>query len=207
MGFLQRPFRHVYFHATIYLIAFCGVVFVGQGISGTATYYLALSPAGIIRGHFYWQFITYMFAHGGWSHLLFNMLALFLFGTAVERRMGSAEFLTYYLTTGFLAGVFSFLVFFLTGQNVYLLGASGALFAVQLAYATLCPNSVIYIWGILPLRAPVMVLVCTVIELVLTVTGSASGVAHLTHLAGFGFGWLYFVVRFRFNPARALLRR
>jgi membrane associated rhomboid family serine protease len=149
-----------------------------------------------------------MFAHGGITHLLFNMLALFIFGAQVERHLGSKEFLLYYLLTGILAGGFSFLVYWFTGQfGVLLLGASGAIFAVQLAYAAFFPDAVIYIWGILPLRAPVMVLVFTLIELVSSVTGFRSGVAHLTHLAGFGFGWIYFLVRFGINPWRALTRR
>jgi membrane associated rhomboid family serine protease len=145
-----------------------------------------------------------MFAHGGISHLLFNMLALFIFGTQVERRIGSREFLLYYLLTGVLAGVFSFVVYLFTGAfEVHLLGASGAIFAVQLAYAAFYPDSVVYIWGILPLRAPVMVLGFTALELFSSVFGFRNGVAHLTHLAGFAFGWLYFLLRFGINPWRA----
>jgi membrane associated rhomboid family serine protease len=87
------------------------------------------------------------------------------------------------------------------------MGASGAIFAVELAYAVFFPDSIIYLWGILPLRAPVMVLGFTALELVLALTGANRGVAHLTHLAGFGFAWLYFIVRFGINPRRRLFRR
>jgi membrane associated rhomboid family serine protease len=136
------------------------------------------------------------------------MLALFIFGSQVERRMGSREFLLYYMMTGLLAGGFSFLVYLFTGSyGVFLLGASGAIFAVQLAYAAFFPDSVIYIWGILPLRAPVMVLGFTAIELFSSVFGLRSGVAHLTHLAGFAWGWLYFLARFGANPWRSFTRR
>jgi membrane associated rhomboid family serine protease len=122
--------------------------------------------------------------------------------------MGSREFLLYYLLTGALAGIFSFVIYYITGKsNVALIGASGALFAVLLAYAVFFPDSIIYIWGILPLRAPVMVLVYTVLELIFSVSRHASGVAHLTHLAGFGCGWLYFLIRFGINPWRRLTRR
>ncbi|HCC38110.1 MAG TPA: glpG protein, partial [Treponema sp.] len=122
--------------------------------------------------------------HGGFRHILFNMLGLFIFGSQVERQMGSREFLLYYLVTGTLAGVFSFLLYYLTGAyGVILLGASGALFAVELAFAVLFPDSIIYIWGIIPLRAPVMVLGYTAIEVFLSVSGMNSGVAHFTHLA------------------------
>jgi membrane associated rhomboid family serine protease len=164
-------------------------------------------PIAVING-WVWQFVTYMFAHGGLSHLLFNMLALFIFGTQVERHMGSREFLLYYLLTGILAGVFSFFVYWFTGALVIrLVGASGAIFAVQLAYAAFFPNAVIFIWGILPVRAPLMVLGFTLLELVSSVFGFRSGVAHFTHLAGFAFGWIYFVARFGINPWKALTRR
>jgi membrane associated rhomboid family serine protease len=141
------------------------------------------------------------------SHLVFNMLALFIFGRQVENQMGSREFLLYYFLTGILAGLFSFAAYLFTGYaRVTLMGASGAIFAVQLAFAVLFPSSIIYVWGILPLRAPVLVLGFTALELILMVTGMGGNVAHVTHLAGFVFGWFYFVVRFGINPWRAMRR-
>lgn len=128
------------------------------------------------------------------------MLALLIFGRQVESGMGTKEFLLYYFSTGILAGVFSFAVYAAAGVNVALLGASGAIFAVQLAYAALFPRAIIYVWGILPLRAPVMAIGFTALEVFFSVTGLQNGVAHLTHLAGFGFGWLYFLIRFGRNP-------
>jgi membrane associated rhomboid family serine protease len=172
------------------------------------TSYAALNPVNVVRYRMFWQFVSYMFVHGGISHLLFNMLALFIFGTQVERRIGSKEFLLYYMSTGILAGFFSFAVYLFTGAyEVFLLGASGAIFAVQLAYAVLFPDARVYVWGILPLRAPVMVLGFTAIELFSQVFGRQNGIAHLTHLAGFAFGWIYFLVRFGANPWRSMMRR
>jgi membrane associated rhomboid family serine protease len=192
----------------INILVFLLQEFLPQLISFNINAYVAMNPVLVIRYRMFWQFVTYMFAHGGISHLVFNMLALFIFGTQVERRMGSREFLLYYMSTGILAGVFSFLVYLLTGSyQVFLLGASGAIFAVQLAYAVFFPDSVVYIWGILPLRAPIMVLGFTAVELFSQVFGRGSGVAHLTHLAGFGFGWLYFLARFGANPWKHLMRR
>jgi len=136
------------------------------------------------------------------------MLALFIFGTHVERQMGSREFLLFYFLTGTLAGIFSFFVYVASDQLfVFLMGASGAVFAVSLAYAVFFPDSTIYIWGILPVRAPIMVLGMTAIGLFSMVFGINRGVAHLTHLAGFGFAWLYFLVRFRVNPWQRLRMR
>ncbi|MHB9293619.1 putative rhomboid family protein [Hollandina sp. SP2] len=207
MNLFRRPFRYRNDNMALVLIGLNIGVFLLQMVYPPVKYYGALNPGAVLHG-WIWQFVSYMFAHGNLSHLLFNMLALFLFGTQVERRMGSKEFLLYYMVTGVLAGIFSFLVYWLTGAyGVFLLGASGAIFAVQLAYATLFPDAVIFIWGILPLRAPLMVLGFTVIEIFSSVTGIGSGVAHLTHLAGFVWGWIYFLVRFGENPWNSLIRR
>jgi membrane associated rhomboid family serine protease len=172
-------------------------------------YYFALNPVNVLARNMYWQFITYMFIHDmhGYSHIIFNMIALLIFGTSLERYIGSKEFVLYYLLTGVLAGVFSFVVYVLTGANPYLVGASGALFAVQLAYAAFFPQSYIYIWGILPLRAPVMVMLFTAIELFSGLFGIASGIAHITHLFGFAAGVIYFFIRWGKNPFKMMFGR
>jgi len=212
MNIIRRPFRYRNDNAVFILIGLNILVYLAELFfkNQYVVRYLSMIPLAIIRGGWIWQFVTYMFVHdpNSISHILFNMLALFIFGHQLERHMGTREFLLYYFLTGILAGFFSFVVYWLTGQWLTaLMGASGAIFAVQLAFATLFPNSVIYIWGILPLRAPVMVLGFTGLELVLMITGLGGNVAHITHLAGFAFGWLYFVVRFGINPWRAMRRR
>jgi membrane associated rhomboid family serine protease len=213
MNFLRKPFRYNYYNAVLILIGLNILVFLGEKIfydprAMDITEYLSMNPI-LVRHGFLWQFVTYMFVHDPFSyqHIIFNMLALFIFGTQVERRMGSKEFLLYYLLTGVLAGVFSFVVYWFTGSyRVFLMGASGAIFAVQLAYAILFPQNILYLWGILPLRAPVMVLGFTALEIFFMVTGLGGNVAHFTHLAGFAFGWVYFLVRFGINPWRAMRR-
>jgi membrane associated rhomboid family serine protease len=199
---LRRPFGYSFRNLSIWLIAINVLVFAVEYLVPQAIRYLSMTPALVLSGAF-WQPFTYMFAHANLSHLLVNMLGLLFFGTAVEKEMGSKEFLLYYLLTGLLAGVFSFAAYLFTGgAYIPLLGASGAVFAVLLAFATLQPNSQILVWGIIPVRAPVMVLGYTAIELVSQVFNSQSGIAHLTHLAGFAFGWLYFLARFGINPWR-----
>ncbi|MDR1095176.1 MAG: rhomboid family intramembrane serine protease [Spirochaetaceae bacterium] len=209
MSIIHRPFRYHFSNVTVILVVINILVYAAQRFLSynVITSLLALNIMNVLGGDV-WQFFTYMFAHGNFNHLLFNMLALFLFGYQVEREMGSSEFLLYYLVCGVFAGALSFLFYLFTGANyVFLLGASGAIFAVQLAFAVLRPDAIIYFWGIIPLRAPVMVLGATAIELGSTLIGSSSNVAHLTHLFGFAIGWLYFVIRFRVNPARHLFRR
>ena len=203
MKILRKPFRYTYTSMVYYLIGINVLVFLAQRVFPLITFYLAMIPDAVLHG-WVWQVVTYMFVHSprSFTHILFNMLGLFIFGIQVEQRMGSKEFLLYYFITGTLAGVISFAVYYFTSTPAILLGASGALFAVELAFAAFFPDAIVYIWGIIPLRAPVMVLGFTVLELFFSVTGLQSGVAHLTHLSGFAVGWLYFLVRFRINPWR-----
>ena len=203
---IHREFPYRNYNVTFILIAInLGVFFLTMAFPQLVNY-LAMNPALVIGRNFWWQPVTYMFAHNGISHILFNMLGLFFFGTQVEDRVGSHEFLLYYLLTGVLAGLFSLLIYWLTGAfYVFLLGASGAVFAVLLAFATFYPTAQVFLFGILPVRASVLVIGFTAIELFSQMSGRGGNVAHLTHLAGFGFGLLYFVVRLRINPIREFL--
>jgi len=235
MSIIRQPFRYVNFNVVYWLIGINIFVYLLMMLFGdkpvtsldisdlemtnrygqvytevnmTFSNVLAMMPQAVIKNGAVWTFITYMFMHAGVSHILFNMLGLFIFGVHVERQMGSKEFLLYYLVTGALAGVLSFIVYVFSGSMIVsLVGASGALYAVMMAYAILFPSSVIYIWGILPLRAPIMVLGYTVLSIFFVITGGGGNVAHLTHLGGFIFGWLYFVIRFGTNPWKRLTNR
>jgi membrane associated rhomboid family serine protease len=213
---IRRPFRYTFGNAALWLIAINVLVFALEYLIPGSRYepgfvdYLVLRPFSNYEGAFplsidqgaLWQPLTYMFVHDGLSHLLVNMLGLLFFGTAVEKELGTKEFLLYYLLTGFLGGAFSLAVYILSGTATVLVGASGAIFAVLLAFATLQPTAQILIWGIIPVRAPILVLGYAAIELAAEIFGRADGVAHLTHLAGLGFGWLYFLARFGVNPAK-----
>ena len=208
-SFLRRPFRYSYYNATIILIVVNVLVFLfgmvdRQGRLG----YLALIPAFVLQGGAWWQVITYMFVHAGWSHIFFNMLALFLFGIQLERHMGSPEFLLFYFFTGIGAGIATVFINSSSGMGIIpVVGASGAIFGLLLGFASFFPDARIFIFGILPMRAPVAVLLYAGIEIVLQVTNVQSGVAHLTHLAGIAFAYLYIVVRFGINPIAVFLGR
>ncbi|MCL2231966.1 MAG: rhomboid family intramembrane serine protease [Treponema sp.] len=211
MSIIRRPFRYSYDNAVFVLIGLNVLVYLAIQLFRDIPLiaYLSMNPVLVMHRGWVWQFFTYMFVHDPHSitHILFNMFALFIFGRQVEQQMGTREFLLYYFMTGMLAGIFSFFVYLLSGNHwVFLMGASGAMFGVQLAFAVYFPRSIIYIWGILPLRAPVMVLGFSVLSVVFMVTGTGGNVAHITHLAGFAFGWLYFIVRFRINPLQAMRR-
>ncbi|HOI23231.1 MAG: rhomboid family intramembrane serine protease [Spirochaetia bacterium] len=201
---IRKPFRYSYFNATLYLIA-ANILFFALGyVFPLIKVYMALNPAALLSG-FVWQILSYMFAHADISHLLVNMLGLFIFGTAVERSMGSKEFLLFYLLTGTLAGITSFGIYVATGSwYTMLLGSSGAVYALLLAFAVLNPEARIFLYGILPVRAPILVLGYAGIEIASQLFSFRSSVAHLTHLAGFFWSWLYFVLRFGINPAKRL---
>ncbi len=170
-----------------------------------STYYLAMIPSFVLGGYL-WQPFTYMFVHGGFSHLLFNMLSLFIFGSMVEKRIGSKEFLLFYLLTGVFSGIVSFISYYLAGTNVILVGASGAIYGVLLMFAVFYPYSVIFVFGFIPVRAPILVILYAVIELSSHVFGSGGNVAHLTHLSGLVFGYLYCRIRMRINPIEVFRR-
>ncbi len=209
MTFLQRvrrPFRYVDGHATLVLLGVNVLVFALTSLRGETGIYLVLIPGAVLEAGWVWQPFTYMFVHAGASHLFFNMLGLFFFGTAVERALGSREFTLFYLLTGTLAGLFSLAAFALGGaMYTPLVGASGAVYAVLLAFAVINPRAIIHIWGILPVPAPILVAGYTVIELWSEIFGRGGNVAHLTHLAGFGFAILYFFLRLGVNPFRRLV--
>ena len=134
-----------------------------------------------------WTIFTYMFLHAGLMHLAFNMLALFFFGPRVEERLGSRNFLTLYLISGLTGAVLSLI----TAPGAAVLGASGAVFGVMLAFAYFWPDLPIHIWGIIPVPARMLVILTTVFSLWSGLGGVRSNVAHFAHLGGYLGAWLY----------------
>lgn len=178
-----------------------------------------------------YQLFTYMFLHGNFMHLFFNMFALFIFGKTIEMAMGSARFLFYYVTCGICAalvqmGVFAIYIHNLEGLlpadvvqqvveqgygilqrgynytdpdcaalnafiNTPMVGASGAIYGVLLAFGFLFPNIPVYLFFIpVPIKSKWLIIGYFVIELLYGVSGSADGVAHFAHLGGMIFGFL-----------------
>lgn len=142
-----------------------------------------------------WQLLTYGFLHGNLTHLLFNMLALFMFGAQLEYTWGQWRFLTYFLVCVVGAGVCQLAVVSWSvadGGGAYpTVGASGGVFGLLLAYGMLFPHQrVMLLIPPIPMKARTLVLVYGTIELLLGITGTQSGVAHFAHLGGMLFGWL-----------------
>jgi membrane associated rhomboid family serine protease len=168
---------------TALIVANAGMFLLQMMFDPGFTGSLALVPALIPMRP--WTPLTYMFLHGGLGHLFFNMLGLFFFGPPVEMRLGGRRFLGLYFSAGLCGALLS-----LVTPNSAIVGASGAVFGVMFAFARYWPTAQIYIWGILPVEARVLVVVMTVVSLFFGVRGVGS-VAHFAHLGGFVGGWLF----------------
>lgn len=200
---IRKPFRYEFKNTALMLIGLNLLLYLLTSSSRNLVLLLSLNPLYATRGGMFWQVFTYQFIHGGLGHLISNMIGLLFFGISVERRIGSKEFLLLYLLSGTLCGILSLLVYLATGvTHVFLMGASGAVFAILLAYAVLYPRSIIYLWAIIPIPAPILILGYAIMEMMYLVGGVNTGVAHATHLIGFGVSWLYFLIRFGVNPVR-----
>ncbi len=188
-------------HYTYILIGVNVTVFFLTLLSPRLTNYLMLNPITFLGYRFYWTPLTYMFTHASLRHILYNMLGLLFFGPPLEERLGSREFLAFYLGTGILSGVVTAGSYLLLGTAGYsLVGASAAVYAVLLGFATFYPRSRIMLLGIIPMRTVVLVLIFLAIAVFSQLTGRRDGISHLAHLAGFFFAWVYFMVRHRINP-------
>lgn len=147
-----------------------------------------------------WQLLTYAFQHGGMGHLFFNALALFQFGPAIEQAWGSRRFAIYFLASAIGSGVLQLVVAMLRPQDAApVIGASGAVYAVLLAYAVLFPHHrMMLLIPPIPMSARTMVIVFGAISLLMGLTGAQAGVAHFVHLGGLLVGWL--LIRFWLKP-------
>ena len=158
-----------------------------------------------------WQLISYAFMHGGIWHLLFNMLALFMFGGTIEREFGGRDYTIYYFVCLIVAAVAQLLVMYWFPNGFYpTLGASGAIFGLLLAFGMMYPHEKIMLFPLpVPIAAWLFVTGYAAIELYLGVTGTQSGVAHFAHLGGMVGGYLliqYWRGKFPIKPKRRLMR-
>ena len=149
----------------------------------------ALYPFQIIRHP--WQLVTYMFMHGGFFHLFFNMYTLYIFGSVLEKVWGTKKFLVYYFATGVGAALIHLGVQHLTGDYALTVGASGAIYGILMGYAMLYPDSILtLIFPPVSMKAKWFVLIFGGIEFLTGVTGVGGGIAHFAHLGGLLFGYL-----------------
>ncbi len=159
----------------------------------------ALYPLG--RGFLIWQIITYLFLHGGFFHIFFNMLALWMFGVQLENVWGTQRFLTYYFLCGIGAALSNLFITPLFTNAAPTIGASGAIYGVLIAFGMLFPDAPVFIYFLFPIKAKYFVAIFIGIELVYGVSGSTDGVAHFAHLGGAVVGFIYLFMYRRSIPA------
>jgi membrane associated rhomboid family serine protease len=174
------------------------VIFGLQFFVPSVTYWLELVPADLLVRP--WTLITYMFLHDthNITHILFNMYSLYLFGPRVEERLTSQHFIWLYLLAGIGGGLLSFIT-----PNIAIIGASGAIMGLIVAYAMYWPRDRLLFWGILPME---MWMLCAIFVL-LDLVGFGANIAHFAHLGGAVTGFLYLKVLEIRSPARAWKKR
>lgn len=174
------------------LIIANGVVFLVMVLLRAERYfvvYFGLVPQAIINRGYIWQLCTYLFIHGGFGHLFVNMFVLWMFGQEIEYNWGKREFYKYYFLTGVGSGLLTLL--FSWNSPIPVVGASGAIYGILLAFALLFPERYINVYFLIPIKAKYFVLIMGAVTFFSTFSSSASNISHLTHLGGLLVGYVY----------------
>ncbi len=157
--------------------------------------WFGLNPHDVIFGLRIWQPFTYMFLHGGFWHIAMNMLMLWMFGSELENIWGRKEFLRFYIVTGVGAGLFSLVPYFIGVLTGYrgtipsIIGASGAIYAILLAYALTYPERKVLVYMLVPIKVKYLMLIMGFMTF--ASIGNGDGISHITHLGGLVVGWFY----------------
>ncbi|MCK4936295.1 MAG: rhomboid family intramembrane serine protease [Elusimicrobiales bacterium] len=187
--------------ATKALIYICAGVFVLElFLKNYLVYYFGLIPLRVIDSFWIWQTVTYLFLHGGFWHFFFNILMLWIFGRIIESALGTREFLFYFFVCGIGAGIIS--IVFSFGSPRPIIGASGAIYGLMVAFAILYPKQIVYLYFVLPVKAWQMAAILVVMELAMSFSTTNSNIANVAHLGGMFIGYLYFKLgrkNFQFN--------
>ena len=178
------------------LISINFVIYVLQSLAGKEDIFFrlfGLVPNVFISELMLWQPFTYMFFHApyyssiGISHILLNMLGLWVFGRELEQAWGKSKFLKYYFLTGIGSGLITYL--FQINSDNPVIGASGAVYGILLAYGISFPNRMLYIWGLIPIRSIWLVVIMGSIAF-FGLLGRADGISHVTHISGMFIGYI-----------------
>jgi membrane associated rhomboid family serine protease len=176
-----------------FLLIANAAAFVASWVLPGLGIWFGLTPALVVRGEI-WQVFTYQFLHAGVGHIFFNMLTLWMFGTAIEGAWGQRRFLRYFLVCGVGAGVCVVLVAFLLpalgDPTAITVGASGAIYGLLLAFGIMYPNAPILLFLLFPVPAKYAVMIFGAIEFFGFANGGI-GVSHVAHLGGLLVGYLY----------------
>ncbi len=192
-----------------YLLVSTIAVFILQQFARGLEPLFGFVPAFLYTRFYIWQPVTYMFLHGGVWHILINMFILWMFGTEVERHLGTKEFLKLYFITGAGASLFYFV--FNASSTIPMIGASGAIYGVMTAFAVMFPNRVItlLLFLVLPvqIKAKYLVMIFGALAFFNSVRGWPPGVANLAHLGGILIGFVYMKLDWRMDYLSRWLHR
>lgn len=182
------------------LISNVAVFILSSLASGTAAMnvfrLLSLVPEAVVKHFAIWQLGTYMFLHGDFQHILFNMLGLWMCGSMLERDWGTRRFLKYYFVCGVGAGLCDVILNSALGHwDTRTIGASGAIYGLLLAIGVLYPNQNFYMYFLFPIRAKYLVMIYGAMAF-LGAMRVNSGVSHIAHLGGMLFGFIFLKARF-----------
>lgn len=169
--------------------------FLAPALNETLVRLFGLIPLLAFNHYFIWQFVTYMFLHGGFSHIFFNMFALWMFGVELERTWGTKEFLKFYFLTGIAAGLGTAL--FSWGSIVPTIGASGAIYGILAAYALFFPDRYVYMYFLFPIKMKYLALILGALEFFSAYNQAQTGIAHAAHLGGMVVGYFYLRYKYR----------
>lgn len=165
-----------------------------EPIISTLFRYLGMTPDLFWSRLTLWMPVTYMFLHGGFYHILFNMFALWMFGGDVENVFGTRQFVAYYMICGIGAGLLVAIIQPLFTPNVAFrttVGASGAIYGIILAFGLFFPERILYFNFIIPIKAKWFVLIVGVMVFLSSMFDSGGGISHIAHLGGLVFGFLF----------------
>src|ERR1700735_5526378 len=172
--------------------------------------YLALTPVDVVKYFFVWQLVTYAFLHQGFGHIIWNMLALWMFGADIERVWGTRRFVQFYFFCAIGAGICVVIANYILpwgNPNIPTIGSSGAIFGILLAYAMMYPDRSI-LWGFLiPIKVKYFVAIIGAIAFLSSFQVN-NGVSEFAHLGGLFFGYLFMrTPKMQFDPAGPLRRQ
>mgnify|MGYP001483180211 FL=1 len=188
-------------------------VYILQSLSGKEDVFFrlfGLVPSSFLSELMIWQPFTYMFFHApfyssvGISHILLNMIGLWVFGRELEQAWGKNNFLKYYFVTGIGSGLVTFL--FQINSDSPVIGASGAVYGVLLAYGLSYPNRMLYIWGIIPVKSLWLVIIMGTIAF-FGLLGNADGISHVTHISGMVIGYFMLNKKWRWRELLFKIRK
>ena len=177
---------------SVFVVYFFAVRFGGGGIFS----HFALVPAAVLQTLAFWQLVSYLFLHdpGGFGHILFNMLSLWMFGADLERAWGTRRFLQFYFLCGIGAGICVILANALLpwgSMRSRTIGASGAIYGLLLAFGMLWPDRTVLFSFLFPIKAKYFVMILGGIAFMSSFAGSDNNVSHFAHLGGMVFGYIY----------------